>query len=142
MNKNNILGKSLIGIFIGNSIACLILMIFKEDTYIQFWNYMGFFIFAIIDFIIFLIPLGIYIIISKIFKISRFFEKGFFAFSFLFALLYTLGTFYFILPLINKVGGNIESPFMSFLINTGIPYFFFPLLLFLFIFLSMTIRRQ
>ena len=140
MVENNVFGKSLIGIFVGNFIACLILIIFREDTYVRFWNYMGIFIFTIINFIVFLLPLGIYTIISKIFKIKLIYEK-IFVFCFLFSLFYTLGTFYFILPLINKFGGNIKSPFISFFINSGIPYFFFPLLLFSFILFSYKFLR-
>lgn len=129
--KNNILAKSFIGIFIGNFIACLILIIFKESTYVQFWNYMGFFIFAIIDCIIFFILLGIYIIISKIFKVDLIYKIKIINFAFLFAFLYTLGDFYFVLPFMTKIGKNIKSPFIFFLTDSGIQYFFFPLFLFL-----------
>lgn len=132
MSKGNIFLKSFIGVFIGNFIACAILMVTKHEDYMRFWNYMGIFVFTFIDFVIFIIFFRIYGIISKISKLNLVPNKDFIVFTSLFGFLYTLGYFYLIIPYINKIGKFFKPP-MIYFTDPGIPYFFFPLILFLFI---------
>lgn len=130
MNKENIPLSSLIGIFVGNFIACFILILAKHNDYMHFWSYMGFFIFPVLNFIVFMLPLGIYMAISNRFKNIFIAKKHFFIFSSLFSCFYTLGSFYVIVPFMNKIGRNLPPLLFSF-IDLGTPYFFFPLILFL-----------
>jgi hypothetical protein len=132
MNKENTILNSFIGIFIGNFIACLILILAKHSDYMRFWSYMGFFIFPVINFIAFLLPLGIYMMMSNIFKTTFIANKHFFIVAFFFSCFYTLGNFYLILPFMNKIGRNVP-PLLFSLIDLGTPYLLFPLVLFLLI---------
>lgn len=134
MVKGGIFLKIFLGIFVGNFLSCMILITSKHEVYVRFWNYMGIVIFPILNLIIFMTILGGYKVIAAIFKIN-YIRKGFFSKSFLFSFSYTLGIFCFILPVINKMGRNASSLFEFYLIDPGIPYLFFPVLLFLIIFI-------
>ena len=131
MNISKNLVHAFLGIFLGNFIAVAILMLSKHEDYMRFWNWGGFIIFPFIILIIFILMLGIYILINKFFKINFTIPSTHFStIGGLFGFFYILGEFFIINPFVNKIGGNIKSSFIFYLSDPGIPYFFFPLILF------------
>lgn len=136
MNIGKNLLHALIGIFIGNFIAVGVLMLNKHGDYNRFWSYMGFIYFPVIILITFTLIFGIYLLVNKFLKISFTMPPTHFSIiGGFFGFFYTIGEFFIINPFLNRIGRNIKSPFIFFLSDPGLPYFFFPLILFPFVLL-------
>jgi len=128
------LKNSVIGIFIGNSVACTILILVKEPDFMRFWGFAGYILFPIYVFLFFLLPFASFKFLerkSKLWSLIR--PTSFLTIGLLFALVYILfdkrvGSL--VENLTDRIPIMLENSFVGNLVFYGIVWFIYPLILF------------
>ena len=120
-----------LGMFIGEGIACTILILVKQPTYMQFWRYAGYIYFPVYDFLFFLFPFIAYLVITRLFKVQKVMNKwGFSILGLFFALSDTLINSFLMVPFRHNLAKQIEGQTMECLVYYIMPFILQPLVSF------------
>lgn len=121
---------ALVGILFGTTIACTILMVVRNSSYMNFWHYTGYLYLPIYNFIVFVLPFTVYLLMVRICKIkNQIKQNDFFVIGLFFSLSKILIDYLIMMPFINNVG-------------IGLTWFITPLIIFWVIVLFLRIKKR